>query len=237
MFALRVAAVAVTFSVLAPGEADAKPREKIPVDYASDNFTPMGAILELMPAASLCLPTAAAQCKNPEWGRTGLMAGGQFSAGYRPLRHIAIGGSYVGAAVTLDWDVTESASIPMERQFNGFGQIHAGYLFARPTIGYQRVDFAFEVGGGFSWAKFPGSGPNGFTQMYSRGFSMLLGPTLDVFLARHFYLGVKANFILNVQTRVCIEDADGKRCRRRNKDDDQLPIHQILPGIHLGFVM
>jgi hypothetical protein len=232
----RLVPAAVALALLAPGHALAKKKEKKPVNYSSESFTPMGMIIEFMPAASLCMPTAAVACKS-RWGTTAPSFGGQFTLGYRPVRHIAIGIAYVGSTLRLDWNVVDSMAEPLNRKFEGLAQIHGGYMFARPTYSYHRLDVAVEVGGGFSYTKFPGSADNGFTGMYARGFSLLMAPTVDVFLARKVYMGVKVDFIMNIQSKVCVEDDNGKTCRARNKDDDQLPIHQILPGIHLGFVL
>ncbi len=187
-----------------------------------DDARGRGFHIELMPAASICLPTRIVKCSGTT-GKTQPFIGGSFTVGYRPIRELLVGLSYDGAAVGLKY------SRP-ERPYDNYGHVHAVFGVFRVMLPAGRVDFGAEAGIGWSYISLPFTGGD---KMFSHGLAMKFAPMIDVWLTSHVFLGVKADFVLNVHAKTCIKD--GACIDRLDGQDEQAPFHVVLPGIHLGF--
>ena len=231
MLAIRFApALGALALLLATGDAHAKDSRPA---HLKRGFSPRGWILEFSPSVSLCMPTAAVKCKTDN-GSTGPFLGGQFQFGFRPLRHIAIGIAYSGAALRPNWSFdVDLDNEPRQRVYAKYAQIHGVYAWGRPILGLGPVDLGAEVAFGWSTQIWKLTTPAD-TTMSSSGFSMYVAPVVDVFVHPHVYLGIKGSFYINPQLKVRVKGPGGTIKRDRVKNDDQFPVNQILLGLRLG---
>ncbi len=220
-----------TSTVLVGPSASERPRPA----HLQKGFDPSGWLFEITPSGSFCLPTAAVKCKTGD-GKTGPFLGGHFQFGYRPLRHIAIGLAYSGAALRPSWsfDVLLDNE-PRERSYKKFAQIHGVYAWGRPILGLGPVDLGAELGLGWAIQIFPLSTPAD-TTMIAQGFSMYFAPVFDVFVHPNVYIGIKGTFYVNPIIKLRVKGPDGTTKRNRVKNEDQFPVNQALVGVRVGVI-
>ena len=222
MHLLRILSASLCFASALAFTQDAAAQEVLDPD-----FTPRGFQIELTPSASFCLPSLLTDCKQEGIGSTKPFLGGEVFLGYRALRSLAVGVVYTGAVLRPDWD------LPFIR-YDRYAHLHGVFGSVRGILPYRRWDFGAQIGLGWSYLNFGLDAPD--SRLFSQGFAVLVSPTIDVFLTPFFYLGLKADFIINAHRRVCLESLGEQTCEDR-EDTHQIPIHQALFGLHLGFVI
>jgi hypothetical protein len=209
---------------------------------AVTEITPRGAQIELLPAAAICLPSLVFKCKLAGIGQTGPFVGGGFTLGFRAERHAMFGVSYNGAALRPDYNLPD-------RRYETYGHMHHVVGMFKVMLPIRRWEISTDVGAGWSYLLFPVEGGG---KVFSHGFVAKIGPAVDVYINNHFFMGLKADFLINVHGKTCREGltpiqldpevppVDPNVCIKRNAPEaksEQLPVHLVLPGIHFGFVI
>jgi hypothetical protein len=195
---------------------------------AAPRFEPQhrGAVIEVIPQVSICVPTAIVSCNSD--GSTRPFVGGTFNLGFRATRLIHIGLSYSGASLRPDYERE------LRPAYAEYGQLHGGWAVFRPNFDRGILELGMDIGAGYSWLNFPYADAPGVT---SQGFSLKLAPIIAFFVHPHVYLGIRGDMILNFHGQVCVDTGvGGERCEERS-ESEQLPIHQFLGGLALGFVI
>ena len=112
-----------------------------------------------------------------------------------------------------------------------YGAQHTVALVLRPILPIWRFDLGLNIAPGYARQVFRYDRSS--DRDWSQGFSMMVGPTIDVFITDRFFLGAEVDFIFNTQRRVCMERGDAQLCA--NSAERQVaPTHQALFGLHLG---
>jgi len=207
-------------AVVAPGEAAAAPPKRT------------GGQFEGLFGASLCIP-GKGDCKSADTvsGKTGPSFGMGFTLGFRPIKHLLIGGAYNLGFFNPDYrdgaaDVYKSAY-----QNSLFGVVRA-------IIPVWRIDIGLELAPGWSRQTFKVRdnglvGLAGVEKVYSQGFALKTAPMVDIYVTRRFFVGAKVDFIFNFHKQVCSSTATSSGCQVQEKND-QASVHQMLIGAHLG---
>lgn len=214
------AALGWALTVLAPiglatysSEAEAKPNKR-------------GLQLEGMIGAAGCIP-GRAPCRHDtvvfDGGtRPSFATGAAF--GWRPVRFFMLGVIYRFGMFNPVYTTDDG------QDYRWAGQHTVGFLM-RPILPLGRVDLGFNLAPSFGRQVFRLSRDN--DRDISQGFSMLLGPNVDVFLTDNFFIGGGVDFIFNTQKRVCQTRGDSTDCTTRPVRD-VAPTHQVLFGFRLG---
>jgi len=108
---------------------------------------------------------------------------------------------------------------------------HTVAFVMRPIIPIWRFDLGLNVAPGFGRQVFHYQGSA--DRDWSQGFSMMVGPTIDVFITKRFFIGGEVDFIFNTQRRVCSERGRSEVCSN-DPERSVAPTHQALFGLHLG---
>jgi hypothetical protein len=111
-----------------------------------------------------------------------------------------------------------------------FGHQHGIYATVRPIFPVGRVDIGIDLGVGYSRQLFERDGDD---RDFSQGVSFVLGPTLNVFVTDRFFVGAKADLLLNAHYQVCAV-VGGSRACSPPQAGDIAPVNQVIYGIHLG---
>lgn len=143
--------------------------------------------------------------------------------GWRARKWFLIGAMYRLGMFTPNYD-GENSNYRYAAQ-------HTVALVLRPILPIWRFDLGLNVAPGYSRQvfRYDRSKDRDWTQ----GFSMMVGPTIDVFITDRFFLGAEVDFIFNTQRRVCIERGDTQQCAN-DPARPLAPTHQALFGLHLG---
>jgi hypothetical protein len=184
-----------------------------------------GIQLELQLGATACLPANAA-CGIGGAGLGGVTLpsfGMGFNLGWRVNPYFVFGGAYRFGMFHPGSDMADTGGYQ-------FGHQHSFYAVARPIFPVGRVDLGIDLGPGYSIQVFERQGND---REYAQGFSMIIGPTVDVFLTDRFFIGAKIDFLLNAHYRVCTV-LDGSTSCAPPGPTDVAPVHQVIYGIHLG---
>lgn len=212
---LRLASFAATVTALGwASEAQAAP-----------DIQRRGGQIEGIIGGTGCIP-GRASCKHDELvldGGTRPSFGVGASLGFRPIRFFMIGALYRYGMFDPDYRVDSGPD------YKSAGQ-HTVALMLRPIIPIWRFDLGFNVAPGFGRQVFRYS--NGDRDI-SQGFSMLIGPTLDIFVTRNLFLGAEIDFIFNTQKKVCQVRDSGSDCTT-NPIREVAPTHQSIYGFHIG---
>lgn len=229
--------VAATVPSQAHAADDEEAETKGPTEIA-----PRGAQIELLPAAAICLPTLVFKCKLSGIGNTGPFVGGGLTIGYRAERHAMFGISYNGGALRPKYDLPD-------RTYATYGHMHHVVGMFKVMLPLGRWEISADMGAGWSYLLFP---VNGGGKVFSHGFTAKLGPAFDVYINNHFFIGLRADFLINVHAKTCREGltpvatepglppTDPNKCVKRNSPEaksEQVPVHLVMPGLHLGFVI
>ena len=210
-----------TLTLAAPFEAAAAP-----------NVKRTGGQFEGLLGASLCIP-GKGDCKSADTvsGKTGPSFGMGFTLGFRPIKHLLIGGAYNLGFFNPDYrdgaaDVYKSAY-----QNSLFGVVRA-------IIPVWRFDIGLELAPGWSRQTFKVGGDGraglgGAQKVYSQGFALKTAPVIDLYLTRRFFIGAKVDFIFNFHKQVCSSSASSSGCQKLDKNN-QASVHQMIVGVHLG---
>ena len=183
-----------------------------------------GVQLEFQAGATACMPS------NGACGIGGTGLGGAtlpsfgmgINVGWRVNPFFMVGGGYRFGMFHLGSDLQDAGY--------QFAHQNSFYALARPIFPVSRVDIGIDLGAGYSIQIFERSGDN---RTYSQGFSLLLGPTIDVFLTDRFFIGAKVDFLLNAHFRRC-EVSDGSTSCASPGATDIAPVHQVIYGVHVG---
>jgi hypothetical protein len=240
--ALLIFACVAAIAMPSPAHAKREKAEERAERKGVTEITPRGAQLELLPAAAICLPTLVFKCKLAGIGSTGPFVGGAFTLGYRAERHAMFGVSYNGVALRPSFNLPD-------RNYETFGHMHHVVGMFKVMLPIHRWEISTDMGAGWSYLLLPVQGGG---RVYSHGFVAKIGPAVDIYVNNHFFIGLRADFLLNVHGKTCREGLtpiqldpevpplDPNVCIKRNAPEaksEQIPVHLVMPGIHLGFVI
>jgi len=176
--------------------------------------------------AALCIPGKAACSRDAGPtvdGRTRPSFGTSAELGYRFNPYVTAGAHYTLGFLDPDYEVPTGG--PYERVL-----VHGVYGVVRPTLPLGRVDFSLGVGPGFARQVLVRGGSQ---RDYADGFSALLSPAVDVFVAPRVFLGATADIILNAPRRTCQQSGDSTMCGEPVASDP-IPIHTVVFGLRIG---
>lgn len=178
-----------------------------------------------------CVPYRA-QCTSDDiiTGRTGPSMGLGVTLGLRPIKPLMVGAAYNFGLFNPKYSVAGADDV--------YRVAYQNSLFAviRPILPIWRFDLGLEIGGGWSRQTFRHERGSLIDRESSQGFAMKVGPVIDFFITKHFFLGAKVDFIFNFHGDVCTESTDGTRVCQRSDETDQASVHQVIAGVHLGTV-
>lgn len=218
---LGLAAAALLLTAGLSAQAEARP-----------NVQRRGGQFGVMLGGSACLPGRADCVRDQATGVGGVTVDGRTKPsfgmgaelGYRFNRFVFLGAAYNLGFFDTSYEVAGVADYRRGMQNSVFGLV-------RPIVPVWRFDFGLGLGPGFSRQAF--SRDDG-TKDYSQGFAFKIEPTIDVFVTRRMFVGVKADFILNAHGRTCRETETSVHCDKSRRDTDLAPVHQVVFGLHVG---
>jgi hypothetical protein len=186
-----------------------------------------GVQFEGLIGGSNCLP-GKVHCRadNPTLnGITRGSFGTGVSLGWRAASWFMLGAGYRFGLFRPDYQ-----TVGLDADYD-WGAQHTVVALARPILPIWRFDLGVNIGPGFSRQLFRfENGDKDFTQ----GFTFLTGPTVDIFVTRHVFLGFEADFIFNVHDDVCQRRGNEINCIDGRRDSDLAPVHQVIYGFHVG---
>ena len=208
------------------------------------------ACLAALVVASISTPAAAADVERHGGQWEVLIGGSGCMPGKVACRHDGAGFPFgttypsFGTGVTLGWRATSWFMIggayrlglfdPAYTVQNGadyrVGYQNSVYLLFKPIIPVWRFDIGLGLGPGFSRQVFKLR--NG-DRDYSQGFSFMIGPSLDFWVAPRLFLGGKVDFLLNAHRTACSTRGGDTSCSH-DPIGVLAPVHQVLFGFHLG---
>lgn len=185
-----------------------------------------GLQIEGLIGGSNCLPgRAACRSDNPRLsGVTRGAIGGGAAVGWRAWPFLFVGVMYRGGMFRPDYELVDG------RRY-GSGVQHSAFVVARASIPIWRFDLGLSVAPGYSHQTFRYEGG---ARDYTQGFALAVGPVVDIFVARHLFVGFEADFIFNAHRRVC-EVRSGSTACTTSRDRYPTPVHQAIYGLHVGF--
>jgi hypothetical protein len=95
-----------------------------------------------------------------------------------------------------------------------------------------RFDFGFEASPGFSRVVFKPR-DSSLDKQYTQGFALRPALSVDFFITRQVFLGVRAETIFNFHGKACYETSDRVVCDKKTSQDTAA-VHQALVGLHVG---
>ncbi len=153
--------------------------------------------------------------------RPSLAAGGEL--GYRINPYVFVGASYRFGM--FDMSMVNADGLPYST-----GYQHSIYGVVRPSVPLWRFDLGLSLGPGYSRQVF--RLPN-TDRDYSAGFSLMIGPVLDLFVSDRVFVGARADLLLNTQGKICQSRSDTTTCYSASGDGPG-PVHQVIFGLHVG---
>jgi hypothetical protein len=184
-----------------------------------------GGQVDILLGGSGCIP-ARGDCKFEDGTRmTRPSAGLGFDIGWRAHKAFFLGAGYTVGWFTPTWRVGDRN----DREFRNAYQ-QGAFLVLRAYIPVWLFDIGFELSPGWSQATFVAEGSN--LRQLSHGFALRPGMSFDVRLGRHLYIGARVDFMVNFHSRFCT--ADGSRECGAQPTIRQLPVHQVIGGVHFG---
>lgn len=197
-----------------------------PEDYDDENEPDRrGFQIEGMIGGAGCIP-GRAPCRYREdtfRGYTQPSLGTGVTLGWRARSWMFLGAMYRLGMFQPNYDGLES-------DFRYAAQ-HTAAVVIRPILPVWRFDLGLNIAPGYARQVFRRSASD--DREWTQGFAMMVGPTLDVWLAEHFFLGVEVDFIFNTQRRVCSQRGGTELCAI-DLERPLAPTHQSLFGLHLG---
>jgi len=198
--------------------------------HARPNIERHGGQWGIMLGGSACIP-GARPCTDDGSIRGGIAVSGatkpsfgtSAELGYRIKPYLFFGAAYHFGLFNPDYSFSDGSDY---RQ----GYQHSVYAIVKPILPAWRFDFGLGLGPGFSRQTFRDHDER---KDYSQGFSWAFAPSIDIFVSRRIFLGVKADILLNAHGDVCQVRGDTTTCSRDNPAELG-PIHQALFGFHLG---
>lgn len=195
-------------------------------DASAGDTQRRGLQIEGMVGGVACIP-GRARCHQDSLtisGRTRPSFGTGAALGFRPVKWFMFGAIYRFGMLNPDYRVDPGSS------YRWAGQ-HTVALMLRPIIPIWRFDFGLNIAPGYGRQVFYVD--HGKDRDITQGFSLLLGPTIDAYVTRHFFVGAEVDFIFNAQKKVC-QRRDGASTCNSNPAPRVAPVHQVLFGLHLG---
>jgi len=179
---------------------------------------------------SACIP-GKAECQRDDVLDGGITIDGETrpsfglnaELGYRINPFVFVGASYHLGFFDTDYDFSSGTDYSHAYQQSVFGVV-------RPTLPLWRFDFGFGVGAGFSRQTFRVDGPD---RDYTQGFSFMLAPSIDLFVSRRVFIGVRADLLFNAHRRFCNQRSSNTVCTD-SSENDLAPVHQTIFGLHIG---
>ena len=156
-------------------------------------------------------------------GRTRPSFGMGAELGYRFNKYVFAGAAYNLGFFDTSYEVSGFSNYKRGMQNSIFGVV-------RPILPAWRFDFGLGLGPGFSRQTFVHE--NG-DRDYSQGFAFKLAPTIDIFLTRRIFLGVKLDLLLNGHGKTCRQRDNTTTCEA-TAESDLAPVHQMIFGLHVG---
>jgi hypothetical protein len=184
-----------------------------------------GGQVDILVGGSACIP-ARGDCRFDDGSRmTRPSAGLAFDIGWRAHKAFFLGAGYTVGWFTPTWRV----GLNNDREFRNAYQ-QGAFLVLRAYIPVWIIDIGFELSPGWSQATFVGAGSE--LRHLSHGFALRPGMSFDFRLGRNLYLGARVDIPLSFHSRFC--SVDGDRDCGNQPTIRQLPVHQVIGGIHVG---
>jgi hypothetical protein len=172
-----------------------------------------GGQAELVLGASDCIP-GKGECESDGAGGTKPSGALGVDVGWRV--HPVF---FVGAGYSVGW-FNPTWKLDNQRIYeNAFQQGVFGVL--RVYIPIWRIDIGLELSPGWSRQTFVIKESD--ARAYSQGFALRPGASVDFRLGKRFFIGGRVDFILNFHKQLAM-----------TMDIRQLPIHQVIGGLHFG---
>jgi len=214
-----VAATALAAGVTLADEAEARP-----------NITRKGGQWGVMLGGSACIP-GKADCSRKSVtdggitidGNTQPSFGANAELGYRFNKFVFLGASYNIGFFNTNYEVIGGEGYKR-------GYQNSVYAEVRPILPVWRFDFGLGLAPGWSRQAFVLQ--NG-DKDYSQGFSWKFAPTIDVWVSRRIFIGVKADIIFNAHGKTCRQRGNTTTCND-TASRDLAPVHQTIFGLHIG---
>jgi len=201
---------------------------------AKPNVTRRGGQWGVMLGGSACIP-GQSKCRRDDIQDGGITIDGKTKPsfglgaelGYRLKPWMYIGAQYNLGFFNTEYEITGA---------NGYKRAyqHSIYGVVRPILPVWRFDFGLGVGPGFSRQAFTVSGGGKKDKDYSQGFSFLISPSIDIWVARRIFIGAKVDLLLNGHGKLCRDRDNTTTCQKRPADRDIAMVHQTIFGLHIG---
>lgn len=218
---LRVAlpGLALAAGLLATASAEAKP-----------NIDRQGGQWGITLGGSACIP-GKAKCNRNDIEDGGITVDGKTrpsfgmgaELGYRFNKWVFAGAQYNLGFFDTNYEVTGGTGYKR-------GYQHSIYGIVKPILPVWRFDFGLGMGPGFSRQAFQRDGKE---KDYSQGFSWVFSPSIDIFVSKRIFIGVKADILLNAHRKTCHQTGNDTSCTK-GRANDLAPVHQTIFGLHLG---
>ncbi|MFO7562522.1 MAG: hypothetical protein R6X02_07750 [Enhygromyxa sp.] len=205
-----ITSIGMTAALAWPNAANAEPKRS-------------GGQAELVVGGSACIP-ADGECRSDD-GKSGASGALGIDLGWRAHKVFFLGAGYTVGWLNPTWELNGQ-----DVYRNAFQQGVFGVL--RVYIPIWRIDIGFELSPGWSRQTFAAAGGRR-DRDYSQGFALRPGASIDFRLGRHLFVGGRIDFLINFHNRLCSIQGDQRDCSRE-LDIRQLPIHQVLAGVHIG---
>ena len=184
-----------------------------------------GGQLEGMIGGAACMPGRAPCRYDNELlsGNTAASFGTGLTFGWRARRWFLLGAMYRLGMFDPNYSGEDSSY--------RYAAQHTVAVVMRPILPVWRFDLGLNLAPGYSRQVFRYEGSS--DRDWSQGFAMTVGPTIDFFITRRFFLGAEVDFIFNTQRRVCMQRGGTEVCGT-NQERQVAPTHQALFGLHIG---
>jgi hypothetical protein len=211
--------IALALGLFASQSADAKP-----------NIDRKGGQWGVMLGGSACIP-GKAKCNRADVldggitidGKTRPSFGLGAELGYRFNKWVFVGAHYNFGLFDTAYEVDGASGYKRGYQNSVYGIV-------KPIAAVWRFDFGLGTGPGFSRQAF--TRDNG-DKDYSQGFSWVVSPSIDVFVTKRIFVGIKTDLLFNIHGKTCHQVGDDTSCSKTG-DTDLAPVHQAIFGLHIG---
>ena len=217
-FALAlIPTAALAILALAPDSAHAR----------KPNVKRKGGQAEMLFGASACIP-GKGECRDDTNldGRTGPLVGFGVNAGWRAHPSFFLGAGYSVGWFEPDYELNDQEAFARAYQ-------NSLFVILRGYIPLWRFDIGLEVSPGWSRQVFKPA-TSGVPTVYSQGFALRPGLSVDIWLGRQIFLGAKVDTIFNFHSDQCERSGNDYSCSVSTIDGDIARVHQLMGGIHIG---
>ncbi len=198
---------------------------------AAPNITRKGGQWGVTLGGSACIP-GKAKCIRDNVQEGGVTVDGKTrpsfgmagELGYRFNKFVFAGAHYNLGFFDTNYEVTGMGGYKHAYQNSIYGVV-------RGIIPAWRFDFGLAAGPGFSRQTFKMD--NG-DKDYSQGFSWIISPSIDIWVARRVFLGAKLDLLFNGHRKTCHERGSRTDCVKGAANTDVAPVHQMIFGLHIG---